>query len=99
MPVNTTDLQAGGTANTPVGQQALTAFSSVTVANQLSACTLSVNTFCFSIQTAASATAIADGSLGLVFRASGISLVYKSGSTIYSFGTNGVGASFTSGTA
>ena len=60
---------------------------------------LSLNTYSFSITTAASAVAIPNNSLGLVFRASGISLVYVSGGTVYSFGTNGVGASFTSGTA
>jgi len=60
---------------------------------------LSLNTYSFSILTAANATSIPNNSLGLVFRASGISLVYVSGGTVYSFGTNGVGASFTSGTA
>ena len=60
---------------------------------------LSLNTYSFSITTAAAATSIPNNSLGLVFRTSGISLVYVSGGTVYSFGTNGVGASFTSGTA
>jgi hypothetical protein len=60
---------------------------------------LSLGTYSFSILTAAAATSIPDNHLGLVFRASGISLVYLSGGTVYSFGTNGVGASFTSGTA
>jgi hypothetical protein len=60
---------------------------------------LSLNTYSFSITTAALATSIPNNSLGLVFRTSGISLVYRSGGTVYSFGTDGVGASFTSGTA
>jgi hypothetical protein len=60
---------------------------------------LSLNTYSFSITTAAAATSIPNNSLGLVFRASGISLVYRSGGTIYSFGSSGVGSSFESGTA
>lgn len=60
---------------------------------------LSLNTYSFSITTAAAATAIPNNSLGLVFRASGISLVYVSGGTVYSFGSSGVGSSFQSGTA
>lgn len=60
---------------------------------------LSLNTYSFSIVTASAATKIPDNSLGLVFRASGISLVYVSGGTVYSFGSSGVGASFASGTA
>src|SRR5690348_16870194 len=99
MPVNTTDLQAGGTTNNPTGLGALTEFSNVSVANQASVNTLSIASWCFSIQTAAAATAIANNSLGLVFRASGISLVYVSGGTVYSFGSSGVGASFASGVA
>ena len=60
---------------------------------------LSLGTYCFSILTAAAATSIPNNCLGLVFRSSGISLVYLSGGTVYSFGSNGVGASFTSGVA
>ena len=60
---------------------------------------LSLGTYSFSIATAAAATAIPSGHLGVVFRASGISLVYISGGTVYSFGSSGVGASFASGTA
>ena len=60
---------------------------------------LSLGTYSFSITTAAAATSIPDAHLGLVFRASGISLVYVSGGTVYSFGSSGVGASFASGTA
>lgn len=60
---------------------------------------LSLGTYSLSITTAAAATSIPDGHLGLVFRASGISLVYLSGGTVYSFGSSGVGASFASGTA
>lgn len=60
---------------------------------------LSLGTYSFSITTAAAATSIPDNHLGLVFRASGISLVYVSGGTVYSFGSSGVGASFASGTA
>ena len=59
----------------------------------------SLNTYSFSITTAALATSIPNNSLGLVFRASGISLVYVSGGTVYSFGSSGVGSSFQSGTA
>ena len=59
----------------------------------------SLNTYSFSITTAALATSIPNNSLGLVFRASGISLVYVSGGTVYSFGSSGVGASFSSGAA
>ena len=60
---------------------------------------LSLNTYSFSITTAAAATSIPNNSLGLVFRTSGISLVYVSGGTVYSFGSSGVGSSFASGTA
>jgi len=60
---------------------------------------LSLNTHNFSILTASSATLLPNNTLGLVFRTSGISLVYYSGGTVYSFGTSGVGASFVSGTA
>lgn len=60
---------------------------------------LSLNTYSFSITTAALATSIPNNSLGLVFRASGISLVYVSGGTVYSFGSSGVGSSFASGAA
>ena len=60
---------------------------------------LSLGTYCFSISTAAAATSIPSGCLGLVFRTSGISLVYVSGGTVYSFGSSGVGSSFASGTA
>ena len=60
---------------------------------------LSLNTYSFSILTAAAATSIPNNSLGLVFRSSGISLVYRSGNTVYSFGSSGVGSSFESGTA
>jgi hypothetical protein len=59
----------------------------------------SLNTYSFSITTAALATSIPNNSLGLVFRSSGISLVYVSGGTVYSFGSSGVGASFSSGAA
>ena len=61
--------------------------------------TFSLNTYCFSITTAAAATSIPNNCLGLVFRASGISLVYVSGGTVYSFGSSGVGSSFASGAA
>lgn len=60
---------------------------------------LSLGTYSFSILTAAAATSIPDNHLGLVFRASGISLVYLSGGTVYSFGSSGVGHSFESGVA
>ena len=60
---------------------------------------LSLNTYSFSILTAAAATSIPNNSLGLVFRTSGISLVYVSGGTVYSFGSSGVGSSFESGAA
>lgn len=59
----------------------------------------SLNTYSFSITTAALATSIPNNSIGLVFRTSGISLVYVSGGTVYSFGSSGVGSSFASGTA
>ena len=59
---------------------------------------LSLNTTSFSILTAASATAFPNNSLGLVFRASGISLVYYSGGTVYSLGSNTT-TSFSSGAA
>ena len=68
-------------------------------ASAISLPVLSLNTTSFSILTAASATAFPNNSLGLVFRASGISLVYLSNGTVYSFGSSGVGASFASGTA
>ena len=60
---------------------------------------LSLGTYCFSILTAALATSIPNNCLGLVFRTSGISLVYISGGTVYSFGSSGVGSSFASGVA
>ena len=99
MPVNTADLGPGGTVNAPLGLGSVTGLSSVSVVNQVSVNTLSVMTWGFSIQTAAAATAIGNNSLGLVFRASGISLVYVSGGTVYSFGSSGVGSSFASGLA
>lgn len=68
-------------------------------ASAISAPVLSLNTTSFSILTAATATAFPNNSLGLVFRASGISLVYLSGGTVYSFGSSGVGLSFSSGAA
>lgn len=68
-------------------------------ASAISKPVLSLNTFSFSITTASAATLLPNNSLGLVFRASGISLVYYSFGTVYSFGTSGVGASFVSGTA
>jgi hypothetical protein len=49
---------------------------------------LSLGTYSFSITTAAAATSIPSGHLGVVFRASGISLVYVSGGTVYSFGSS-----------
>lgn len=49
---------------------------------------LSLATFSFSIATASAATLIPSGNLGIVFRTSGISLVYVSGSTVYSFGSS-----------
>jgi outer membrane receptor for monomeric catechols len=68
-------------------------------ASAISQPVLSLNTTSFSILTAASATAFPNNSLGLVFRTSGISLVYLSGGTVYSFGSSGVGLSFSSGAA
>ena len=80
-----------------------TVFSGVSLervnASAVSQPVLSLNTTSFSILTAASATVFPNNSLGLVFRASGISLVYVSGGTVYSFGSSGVGSSFASGTA
>lgn len=67
-------------------------------ASAVSSPVLSLNTHSFSILTASSATLLPNNSLGLVFRTSGISLVYYSGGTVYSFGSSGVGASFASGT-
>ena len=61
--------------------------------------TFSLNTTNFSILTAASASGIPNNCLGVVFRTSGISLVYVSGGTVYSFGSSGPGSSFASGTA
>lgn len=55
---------------------------------------LSLGTFSLSITTAASATAIPSGNLGIVFRSSGVSLVYVSGATVYS-----IAGSATSGAA
>jgi hypothetical protein len=56
----------------------------------LNAAPLSLGTFSFSMTTAADASGIADGALGLIQRASGWSLVYKSGSTVYTVGTSAV---------
>lgn len=42
----------------------------------------------FSVATYSAATLVPNNSLGVVFRTSGISLVFKSGSTIYSFGSS-----------
>ena len=47
-----------------------------------------------SMTTLAAATAAPDGGFGIVFRASGLSIVYRSGSTIYS-----IAGSATSGAA
>ncbi|HEX9249321.1 MAG TPA: hypothetical protein VF856_07465 [Gemmatimonadaceae bacterium] len=51
---------------------------------------LSLQTFSFSMTTAALATAIPSGNLGLVFRASGLSLVYVSGGTVYSLASSAI---------
>ncbi len=68
-------------------------------ASAVSVPVLSLNTFNFSILTTSAATLIPNNCLGLVFRTSGISLCYNSGGTIYSFGSSGVGLSFSSGAA
>ena len=67
-------------------------------ASAISQPVLSLNTFSFSILTASAATLLPNNSLGLVFRTSGISLVYYSGGTVYSFGSTTT-VSFFSGTA
>lgn len=51
---------------------------------------LSLGTYAFSIATANAATLIPDGCLGVVFRASGLSLIYRSGSTVYSISSSAV---------
>lgn len=51
---------------------------------------LSLGTTSFSVQTAASAAGIGDGCIGVIQRASGLSLVLRSGSTIYTIGTSAV---------
>jgi hypothetical protein len=50
----------------------------------------SLQTYSFSIATAALATSIPSGNLGLVFRASGLSLVYVSGGTVYSLASSAI---------
>ncbi len=50
----------------------------------------SLNTYSFSITTAAAATSIPNNSLGLVLRASGLSLVYISRGTVYSLASSTV---------
>lgn len=74
-----------------------TVFSALSVAGgasrgtvALNSAPLSLGTISFSIMTAADASGIPSGYLGLIQRASGFSLVYKSGSTVYTVGTSAV---------
>src|SRR5690349_1753968 len=53
---------------------------------------LSIGTWAFSMITASSAAAIPSGCVGLLMQASGFSLVYKSGSTVYTIGASAVSA-------
>lgn len=74
--------------------QNFTSFSAVSVPSSgtvaLNGGVLSLNTISFSIKTAADASGIPDGFLGLIQRASGFSLIYKSGGTVYTVGTSAV---------
>src|SRR5438067_1990233 len=72
------------------GGPALAQMSSGVTLSIQSGAQFSLQTFSFSITTAAVATAIPSGNLGLVFRASGISLVYVSGGTVYSVASSTV---------
>lgn len=51
---------------------------------------LSIGTISFSILTGSQMSLIPDGHLGLLHQASGFSLVYRSGSTIYTVGASAV---------
>lgn len=70
------------------GGPAIAQFQSGVTVSVQSGAQFSLQTFSFSIATAAAATAIPSGNLGVVFRSSGISLVYVSGGTVYSFGSS-----------
>ncbi len=51
---------------------------------------LSLGTISFSIMTAADASGIPSGNVGIIQRASGFSFIYKSGASVYLIGTSAV---------
>jgi hypothetical protein len=78
-----------------VGSASLTTASGLSTGGRgvtLSGGVLSLGTHGFSITTCSQMSQIADGGLGLVFQASGMSLCFRSGSTIYTVGASAVSA-------
>ena len=72
------------------GGPALATIGSGTTLSIQSNAQLSLQTFSFSITTGALATSVPSGNLGLIFRASGLSLVYVSGGTVYSLASSAI---------
>ena len=96
MPSNTTNLE-GYTVFSSLslaGSGATAQVQDLTARGATSVVSLAIAGASFSIQTAGAATSGVDGGLVVVFRASGVSLCYKSGSSIYL-----IGGSATSGAA
>ena len=56
---------------------------------------LSLGTHSFSITTASAMDEIPDGHVGIVFQASGLSLIYRSGDTAYTVGASATSAAIT----
>jgi hypothetical protein len=78
-----------GSANL-ISASTVTVSTLLTVQKTASIASLSLTTFSFSILTGAAATSVPDNSLALIFRASGVSLVYMSGGTVYSVASSTV---------
>jgi len=74
------------------GGPAIAQISSGVTLSLQSGAQLSMATWAFSILTASSAAAIPSGCLGLIQLASGFSLIYKSGTTVYTVGASAVSA-------
>jgi hypothetical protein len=99
MPSNTTNLEGytvfssvslAGSGSTLLAQD-ITSRGSI-VGNWGQVTNMSIASWSLSILTAASATAIPSGYLGLIQQASGFSLIYKSGTTVYTVGASAVSA-------
>ena len=94
MPSNTTNLEEGYTVFSSVSMAGSGAtIKAKDIVGATAAITnMSVVSWGLSMLTAASATAIPSGYLGLIQQASGFSLIYKSGTTVYTVGASAVSA-------